>query len=96
MAEHHKLTHDEQWLRRVALQLVKGCDWIIRERAHLLDTTIAGSRQARVRGTRRHEIRRIPVTLATLPLSIPYSRALRDATPLAGWTAPVLGPGTGR
>ena len=34
MAEHHKLTHDEQWLRRVALQLVKGCNWIIRERSY--------------------------------------------------------------
>ena len=33
MAEHYKLTHDEQWLRRVAPQLIKGCDWIIRERA---------------------------------------------------------------
>jgi len=33
MTEHYKLTHDEPWLRRVAPQLVKGCDWIIRERA---------------------------------------------------------------
>ena len=33
MAEHYKLTHDEPWLRRVAPQLVKGCNWIIRERA---------------------------------------------------------------
>jgi hypothetical protein len=33
MSEHFKLTHDEPWLRRVAGQLVKGCDWIIRERA---------------------------------------------------------------
>ena len=33
MAEHYKLTRDEAWLRRVAPQLVKGCDWIIRERA---------------------------------------------------------------
>ena len=32
MAEHYKLTHNEAWLRRVAPQLVKGCDWIIRER----------------------------------------------------------------
>ena len=34
MADHYKLTHDEAWLRRVAPQLVKGCDWIIRERAN--------------------------------------------------------------
>ena len=33
MSEHYKLTHDEAWLRRVAPQLVKGCDWIVRERA---------------------------------------------------------------
>lgn len=33
MAEHYKLTRDEPWLRRVAPQLVKGCDWIVRERA---------------------------------------------------------------
>jgi hypothetical protein len=33
MTDHYKLTRDELWLRRVAPQLVKGCDWIIRERA---------------------------------------------------------------
>jgi hypothetical protein len=33
MSEHYKLMHDEPWLRRVSGQLVKGCDWIIRERA---------------------------------------------------------------
>ena len=33
LAEHYKLTRDEPWLRRVAPQMVKGCDWIIRERA---------------------------------------------------------------
>ena len=31
------------------------------------------------------------VTLATLPPSIPYSRALPDSTPLAGWTGLVPG-----
>jgi hypothetical protein len=45
---------------------------------------------------RRLEIRPIPVTLPTLPQSIPQTRALRDATPLGGWTAPVPGLGTGR
>ncbi len=33
MAEHYKLTRDEHWLRRVASQMIKGCDWIHRERA---------------------------------------------------------------
>ncbi|MBP7937308.1 MAG: hypothetical protein KA354_21905 [Phycisphaerae bacterium] len=33
MSEHYKLTRDEVWLRKVAAQLIKGCDWIIRERA---------------------------------------------------------------
>ncbi|MBN2022179.1 MAG: hypothetical protein JW809_05250 [Pirellulales bacterium] len=33
MAEHYKLTRDEKWLRRVAGQLIAGCDWIARERA---------------------------------------------------------------
>ncbi len=33
LAEHYKLTHDDAWLRRVAPRLIKGCDWIIRERA---------------------------------------------------------------
>ena len=61
-----------------------------------LSTTIAGLRQTGVSGARRLEIRQIPVTWSTLPQSIPYSRARRDVTPLAGWTAPVLGPGTGR
>ncbi len=36
------------------------------------------------------------VTLAIPPQSIPYSRLLRNAAPLAGWTAPGLGLGTGR
>jgi hypothetical protein len=33
MSEHYKLTRDEPWLRRVAPQLIKGCDWILRERS---------------------------------------------------------------
>jgi hypothetical protein len=33
LAEHYKLTRDAAWLRRAAPQMVKGCDWIIRERA---------------------------------------------------------------
>jgi len=33
MAEHYKLTANAAWLRRVAPNLIKGCDWIIRERA---------------------------------------------------------------
>jgi hypothetical protein len=33
LAEHYKLTHDDAWLKRVAPQMIKGCDWIARERA---------------------------------------------------------------
>lgn len=33
LAEHYKLTRDDAWLRRVAPQMVKACDWIARERA---------------------------------------------------------------
>jgi hypothetical protein len=33
LSEHYKLTHDDAWLRKVAPQMVKGCDWIVRERA---------------------------------------------------------------
>ena len=65
-------------------------------RAHLPSTTIAWSRLAGASGTRQREIRQIPVTWATLPLSIPYSRVLRDAIPLAEWTGLVLGLGIGR
>ena len=50
----------------------------------------------RVCGARQREIRRVPVTLATLLLSIPYGRAPRDATLLAGWTTRLLDLGTGR
>ncbi len=38
LAEHYKLTHDDAWLRRVAPQMVKGCDWIIRQRARTKGT----------------------------------------------------------
>ena len=33
MAEHYRLTGDAAWLDRVAPSLIKGCDWIIRQRA---------------------------------------------------------------
>jgi hypothetical protein len=33
LAEHYKLTHNDAWLRKVAPQMIKGCDWIARERA---------------------------------------------------------------
>ena len=64
--------------------------------APLRIATLAASRLAGVSGARQREIRQIPVTLAALPLSIPYIRALRDATSLAGWTGLALGLGTGR
>jgi hypothetical protein len=45
MSEHYKLTRNEGWLRRVAPQLVKGCDWISRERART--KTMDGGRKPR-------------------------------------------------
>ena len=66
------------------------------EGAHFLSTAIAGSRLTGVSGPRQLESRQSPVTMTTLPPSIPYSRAKRDTTPLAGWTGQVLGLGTGR
>ena len=63
---------------------------------HPVSTTIAGSRPTGVRGVCQLEIRRIPVTLATLPQSIMITRAWRDALMLAGGTAAVLGLGPGR
>ncbi|MEO7651147.1 MAG: hypothetical protein ABIZ80_11815, partial [Bryobacteraceae bacterium] len=32
LAEHYRFTHDEAWLRRVRPNLMRGADWIIRER----------------------------------------------------------------
>jgi hypothetical protein len=63
--------------------------------AFLISTTFAGSSQTGVSGACLPETPQIPVTLATLPQSIPYTRAPRDATPLARGTGPALGPGTG-
>ncbi len=76
-------------------QRCRLCGAISSLRVYLLSTTIAGRRQAGVSGARQLEIPQIVVTLATLPQSIPYTRALRDATPLEGWTAPVLSLGSG-
>jgi hypothetical protein len=39
LAEHYRYTRDEAWLERVAPALVKGCDWITRER----QATMVGS-----------------------------------------------------
>jgi hypothetical protein len=33
LGEHYKLSHDDAWLRRVAPQMIKACQWTIRERA---------------------------------------------------------------
>ncbi|MDP2898118.1 MAG: hypothetical protein Q8Q12_16405 [bacterium] len=34
MGEHYWYTRDKEWLERSAPKIVKGCDWIIRERKH--------------------------------------------------------------
>src|ERR1035437_10920880 len=63
---------------------------------HQLSTLRPRNHPRRRLESRRLETCRIPVTLATLPLSIPSTRALRDATSLGGGTAPVPGAGIGR
>ena len=37
LAEHYRYTRDRAWLERVAPALVKGCDWITRERQAAID-----------------------------------------------------------
>ena len=32
LAEHYKYTRDKEWLKKVAPNIIKGCDWIIKER----------------------------------------------------------------
>lgn len=34
MGEHYWYTRDKEWLERAAPKIIKGCDWIIRERKH--------------------------------------------------------------
>ena len=59
--------------------------------ANIVSTIIVGWGQSGVSGARQVENRQIPVTLATLPQSIPYARAQRDATPLADWATALFG-----
>ena len=44
MAEHYWFTRDKAWLTRVAPNLVKGCDWIINQRARTKSDEYAGMR----------------------------------------------------
>jgi hypothetical protein len=37
LAEHYRFTRDADWLRSVAPAIVRGCDWIIRERARTVE-----------------------------------------------------------
>jgi hypothetical protein len=52
--------------------------------ADRVSTTIVGSYQIGVSSSRQDEMRQILVTGSTLPQSILYTLALRDAAPLAG------------
>ena len=38
LGEHYWYTRDAQWLRRAAPKIVKGCDWISKERHRTMDT----------------------------------------------------------
>jgi len=44
LAEHYLLTRDEEWLRRVLPNLLKGCEFIIRERASTMGRQANGSK----------------------------------------------------
>jgi hypothetical protein len=45
LAEHYWFTRDDQWLRRVAPAIVKGCDWIINERKRTFGEEYTGIRE---------------------------------------------------
>ena len=45
LAEHYLYTRDQDWLRRVAPQVVAGCDFIIRERKRTMKELPGGRRQ---------------------------------------------------
>jgi len=40
LAEHYRYTRDRAWLERVAPALVKGCDWIVRERQGTMENHV--------------------------------------------------------
>ncbi|MCJ7736688.1 MAG: hypothetical protein MUQ10_05155, partial [Anaerolineae bacterium] len=44
LAEHYKYTRDVEWLQRVGLVLVKGCDWITTERTETMIAQPGGGR----------------------------------------------------
>jgi hypothetical protein len=44
LAEHYLYTHDQDWLRKVAPQIVAGCDFIIRERMRTMEKLPGGRR----------------------------------------------------
>jgi len=44
LAEHWRYTHDRQWMERVAPSIVKGCEWIIRERHRTMVDNPDGTR----------------------------------------------------
>ncbi|MCS7222208.1 MAG: hypothetical protein RML36_13565 [Anaerolineae bacterium] len=44
LAEHYRYTRDREWLKRVAPALVKGCEWIIRERQATMKLDALGKR----------------------------------------------------
>lgn len=44
MSEHYKLTDDAAWLRRTARNMLKSCEWIIRERARTKKLEADGTR----------------------------------------------------
>ena len=49
LGEHYWYTRDDQWLRRVAPQIVQGCDWIVEQRQR----TVAAAEQSPLREIER-------------------------------------------
>ena len=49
LGEHYWYTRDVDWLKRAAPKIVKGCDWIVRERRH----TIAEADHSQIRAIER-------------------------------------------
>lgn len=49
LGEHYFYTRDDAWLKRAAPKIIKGCDWIIRERKQ----TIAESKRSKIRAIER-------------------------------------------
>lgn len=44
LAEHYKYSHNKEWLKKVVPNIIKGCEWIIKERQATMKTDEKGRR----------------------------------------------------